>query len=434
MKIKPIYKILCLGILVCSTFISFGVFAQNVVNINAQSLVPKANISISPHTATFQQGAKFDVSFFINTNKNSINSIDLRIKFDANKLMIASPSAGKSIIGVWPQPPVYSNTQGTAKLVGIVPGGINTESGLITTITFQAISSGEATVEINPSSQILLNDGMGTQVDAQYERGTYMIVPVPPAGPKVFSETHPFSDVWYNNNNPVFSWDKLSGVTDFSFELDDKPFTIPDNISDSKEAIKAYNNLKDGLWYFHIKALKNKIWGSASHFLVRIDTTPPAEFTPVIDSFLTTISSRALISFFTTDDLSGVDHYEVGVLNKSNSLTESPAFIPAESFYLLPLNVSGTYKVIVRAFDKAHNVRDESIELQSSGLVWLFLWQTIKSNSTAILFVVLIILLGISVFWLFRKHALVKRQKEEIEKKHAEFLTNSNRDKIDNNI
>ena len=124
-------------------FISFlifplGVYAQdNTINIDIKSLLPNtlsnAKFFVSPNNGTILENTTFDVMFFINTNKNSINTIDLNIKFPADKLTVTKPSEGKSLIGIWLKPPTYSNTEGTARFVGIIPNGITTESGLIIT-------------------------------------------------------------------------------------------------------------------------------------------------------------------------------------------------------------------------------------------------------------------------------------------------------------
>lgn len=383
------------------------VFSQNTVNLNALSLRQKTNLFIEPSVQTVIEGSIFDVSFFLNTNGNNINTIDLNIKFSPDKLVVVKPSAGKSLIGIWLEPPKYSNTAGTARFVGVVPNGIITESGLIITMSFKALKSGQADVFVAQSSRILANDGLGSEVPTEFGRAAYSIVPKSPEGPVVFSETHPFSDKWYNNNNPVLAWEKNSQVADFSFILDNKPFTVPDNISDGKDTIKSYQDLTEGLHYFHIKALKQGMWGATTHFLIRIDTSPPASFKPELELLTAKVIDRGLVYFFTTDALSGINHYEVGVIEKTKSPTESPVFIQAESPYQLPNILFSNLRVIVRAVDNAGNVRDESMDVEfkvPSSLV-----SFIKENTLIILIAVLIIVLfGAAIHYLFG-HKIISR-------------------------
>ena len=151
-----------------------------------------ASLYLSPQTGTFFVGSTFDVSIFVNTGGNNVNAVKVDLKFNQRKLQIASPTAGRSFIAVWISQPTFSNIEGAATFQGGVPSpGINTSSGLVSTITFRAINPGEAAVSILDSSQVLLDDGKGTNILSSVGRGVYTIAIPPPEGPKVFSPTHP---------------------------------------------------------------------------------------------------------------------------------------------------------------------------------------------------------------------------------------------------
>jgi len=325
--------------------------------------IKKSTLFLSPRIETVLVGSTFDIAVLLDTQGVSINAVELNLKFSQDKLTIVKPSGGKSFFSIWTQPPTYSNEDGVATFIGGIPEGIVTGSGLVTTITFKAKATGQAAVEILPSSKVLANDGLGTNVLSDFGKGMYVIDQKPPEGVSVFSETHPFEDRWYNNNNPVLTWEKDAGITDFSFELDNKPLTVPDNISDTSTTVASYENLGDGVFYFHIKARKNGVWGSATHFMLHIDTTPPAPFKPNVEVLTAAIITRALVTFSATDLLSGIDHYEVGVIDRTKSPLESPVFVEAQSPYQLPNFITGDLRVIVRAMDRAGNVRDENIDV-----------------------------------------------------------------------
>src|SRR3989344_2681730 len=122
-------KIFSISIIVC--WVAVVLFAaphsmygqQDQINIDASFLRPKAFIIVNPANQTIIEGSTFDVSFFLNTNKQSINTFDLSIGFDQTKLEIIKPSGGKSISSIWIQPPSYSNTNATAKFAGGIPNG-----------------------------------------------------------------------------------------------------------------------------------------------------------------------------------------------------------------------------------------------------------------------------------------------------------------------
>jgi hypothetical protein len=329
--------------------LSAGIFGT----AEAQTAAGSAALFFSPASETVIAGSTFEVPVYLNTRGKSINAIQLNIKFPADKLSIVQPSGGKSFISIWTQAPSYSNTAGTLSIAGGVPNGVTTGSGLVITITFKAIAAGNARVEILPSSKVLANDGQGTETPVSFGRGDYSITPKPPEGVRVFSETHPQEETWYNNNSPLLAWDR-DGTADFSYELDDKPFTIPDNTPETTDNVAGYEDLEDGVWFLHVKPRLMGLWGGTTNFSLHIDTTPPAEFVPKVQILSDASAKHAVISFFTTDSLSGMDHYEAGILS---GLESSPVFVEAQSPFPLP-QMNGAFHVVIRAIDRAGNVRD----------------------------------------------------------------------------
>lgn len=398
---------LLLGIIAIVFFIGFLAFKFQPGEIKAQNQ-PEAKLFLSPATGGFLVGSTVDVSIILDTDNVPINTVKVDLKFPPDKLQIVSPSSGKSFISIWLEQPAYSNIEGTISFAGGIPEGIKTSSSIVSVVTFRVIKAGEAIVRILPSSGVLAHDGKGTEILARVIGGRYTLRPKPPEGPKVFSQTHPDETRWYNNNNPIISWEKEPGVTDFSFVLDSYPQTVPDNISDSQETTKAYENLADGLWYFHIKGQKEGLWGAPSHFLLRIDTTPPASFKPKVEFLLAAVIGRAFVSFSTTDALSGIDHYEVAVIDRTEPPLKSPVFIEAESPYQLPKLISGHLRVIVRAIDKAGNVRDEYVDADFPGS---FL-SIIKSKIAIILLGVLtLIVVYLVIHFLFKPKIFTRFRK-----------------------
>jgi len=411
--------------LICALLLlPISTFAATI-NYDASSLTQKATIFVSPRSGSFIEGSTFEVPIFIDTKNKGINTIELHISYNPRVAHIVSPSNGKSIIGIWLTPPTYSNTNGTVTLIGSIPDGVVTSSGLLTTLTFKGVSSGQLPITITPESKVYAHDGNGTEVETSFQNATYAILPKPPEGIKVISETHPDTNVWYNNNNPVLTWEKDSKITDFSYELDTTPTTIPDNTPESKDFVKAYENLPDGLHYFHIKARKGSVWGSTTHFFIRIDTTAPAAFT-VTDEYL---KNKALVTFFTTDALSGIDHYEIGTLDK-NSNSGSPLFVEAQSPFQIPLQTESELRTIIRAYDRAGNVRETSIDLSlppaSATLVEL-----VKQYALIIVSTILgLVILGMFLHYFLGhhvarrlKHAWALFKKEE-ELEHQQGPTN----------
>lgn len=179
-----------------------SVFAPHFItplNVYASDVTAQEAVEVFPgvQSGSFVEGSTFEVPILLNTRGLDINTVTLTINFDPNKLSIVAPSDGKSIVGLWFEPPSYDNVRGTENLGGIITNGINTNAGLITTITFKARTSGEAIVSIGANSRVLLNDGLGTDATVKTIRGVYTLLPSPPGAVSVYSETHPLQDKWY---------------------------------------------------------------------------------------------------------------------------------------------------------------------------------------------------------------------------------------------
>ncbi len=398
---------------------SFGFIAS------AKAQQGSASIYLSPTSGTFQVGSTFNISVLVNTAGNDINALRVDLKFNPQKLQVASPTAGKSFVSVWISQPTYSNVNGTITFQGGMPTpGVNTSSGLVSTITFRAIAPGSANISVLETSQVLLNDGRGTDILGLTGRGIYELVLPPPEGPKVFSPTHPDQNKWYKDNNATLKWEKEEGVIDFSYSIDNDFSGVPDNVSEGSGNSVSYADLEDGIWYFHIKAKKGNVWGGISHYILKIDTIPPAAFNLNFEPGAASIIStqQPIVSFVTTDALSGLDHYELKNINLSKVPEgEAEFFVEVTSPYRLSFK-NGAYKVVVRAFDKAGNWRDSSETLSvipkgyfivtrggiNFWIIFLPWWLII------LILGVLIILIIVAIILSRKYHIRVYREREKV--------------------
>ena len=325
-----------------------------------------------------------------------MNAVQVGLTFPADKLQVVSPTAGKSFISLWADQPNFSNIDGTLQLAGGMPSpGINTTDGLITSVVFRVKSPGEATLQFTNVSRVLKNDGRGTNILTSLLDSTYILLIPPPDGPKVISLTHRDQNRWYSDANPTFSWTKDEGVNGFSYKLDVNPRGVPDDEAEGLHTIGEYKDIEDGIWYFHVKAHKTT-WGAATHFPVFIDTTPPASFTPEVLPKNISEVQKGILSFVTTDNASGIDHFEVKIENLSDSGNKNvtPLFIEVSSPFRLQRLTRGKYAITVRAFDRAGNSTDEHIVLD---VMRAAAWERILFGDLRIWFIVLLLLIIIAL-------------------------------------
>ncbi|MCK5025356.1 MAG: hypothetical protein KAS15_02110, partial [Nanoarchaeota archaeon] len=122
------------------------------------------------------------------------------------------------------------------------------------------------------------------------------------------------------NNAVFFSWigqDSTSGVTAYSYILDQNSHTVPDTIPEGQigmlydETNINYTNVIDGILYFHVKCKDNASnWGDTEHYEIWVDASPPP--TPQMSQPNVTANSSHLTYSWTTsyDPESGpVDYY-----------------------------------------------------------------------------------------------------------------------------
>ncbi len=95
----------------------------------------------------------------------------------------------------------------------------------------------------------------------------------------ISSSTHQ-EEQWNNSNSPIFSWaepEDASGISGYSYVLDEKPDTVPDNIPEAVSLSIDYTDVADGEWYFQIRARDNTgNWGKTDHYgKIMMDTEIP---------------------------------------------------------------------------------------------------------------------------------------------------------------
>jgi hypothetical protein len=326
-----------------------------------------ATLFLSPSQGANTTDSTFTVSIVVNTEGEFVNALDLFVAFPAGKLQVVSPSTGSSIISIWTSQPSFDNLKGTLHFQGGIPNpGINTQHGVISTITFRMKVVGPANVRFLDNSKVLLNDGKGTDVLRATSGGLYVGVLPPPAGPIVSSPTHPDQGLWYSDTVATFDWANEAGVEGYSYVLNDEPAAIPDDISEGVASEAVYENMGSGRHYFHVKAFKGGVWGGVTHYAVLVDAEPPADFPVKISPGERTTSTIPIINFQTTDTLSGLDFYEIKIVrldapNDAQAATQD-FFVEATSPYTPELAI-GKYELIVRAYDRAGNVREETKRL-----------------------------------------------------------------------
>lgn len=153
--------------------------------------------------------------------------------------------------------------------------GIVTERSSLTvaTITLRGRQAGSGSVSV--SGVRLAHKGAVTGTGAGATNFTITRALVPPSAVSVTSSSHPNPEELYEETNISLAWNKVAGVTGFSYLLDQVENTTPPAKATGSETSVTYENKEVGTYYFHIRAQNADGWGATTHFKINIKEPDP---------------------------------------------------------------------------------------------------------------------------------------------------------------
>lgn len=364
-----------------SGLIIFGLFASN--NLYAASL------ALTPAAGSHEKNTTFSVSINVSSADQAMNAASGTITFPTDKLQVASISKTGSVVNFWAQEPSFSNTSGTIKFEGVVlTPGYKGSAGKILTINFKGKSVGLADVKFL-SSQILANDGTGTNIQKSVSGGSFNITdaaapatevidldketPIDESVPiidneiacesdsLIYSTTHP-GQIWRKENTAVFSWDAAEDVVASRIAFDKNPNTEPNVLSKPAIVEKKYENIADGTWYFHLSLQDNSGWSKTEHFKIQIDQTAPELTLREIErSDLT--NPKPVVHLEIKDNISCVKGFTINIDGKEVDWNKLP-----DGNYELETIEPGKHELSVIVHDRAGNQNEAYIDIEVAAI------------------------------------------------------------------
>lgn len=161
----------------------------SLVMLGTMAMVPvqagsNAELALSPSSKTVGVGETFSVNISVNTNGQNVVAVGAYLSYDATKLKVVSIDTSKSVLTMAAENIFNSNT-GRIKISRTKPTpGINTANGNLATINFKALAPVSSTkVDFivtgrgvsGTDSDILLDDGKGTDILSLVKNGVYKI-------------------------------------------------------------------------------------------------------------------------------------------------------------------------------------------------------------------------------------------------------------------
>jgi hypothetical protein len=357
-----------IGLFFCALAIASApvlVFAQQAGDVVTSGAV----LSFNPPSGTIGVGKTLTIVVAIDSPK-PYNSGSALINFDKGVLSVESISKNNSAFSLWAVEPSFVNAEGKLNFEG---GSASPLSGKKTVLTFtlKGLKEGKSDVTFTTGS-VLAADGKGTDILSTKTIASYDVKagaaennpppqPSPsqdpgglgpkPEAPDVTATSHPDENLYYNAPKARFLWELPPDVTVDRLVLDTSEKTDPKTNYDPALNEKEFDQLTDGVMYFHIKYKNDAGWGPVTHKKILVDKTPPPPFT--LDISVPASSTDAHFKFSATDTLSGLDRYEA-VIDAGNPIKITLADAKSGE-YVLAGQSYGEHSVTLKAFDKAGN-------------------------------------------------------------------------------
>lgn len=345
-----------------------------------------ATLNLSPAAGTYNQNANFSVGIYVSSPDQAMNAASATIKFPTDKLQVVSISKTGSIIDFWAREPEFSNATGEIKLEGVVlTPGYQGSAGKILTINFRGKNTGNAPVSIF-SSSVLANDGVGTNILTTVSGAAFVIKEAEVKEPEtikledlkpveeeivsdevcepdsiITSATHP-GVVWRRENTAAFSWDIDKDTLASKIAFDKNPNTEPTTINSPAIVEKRYENLEDGIWYFHLALQNNTGWNKTEHFKIKIDHTPPTITATEIPRADKT-DPKPIIDLQINDMISCVKNFEFSI----NEEVLDYEKLPSGNLRLESIE-PGEHELVVTAYDRAGNKNEVFLPITITAL------------------------------------------------------------------
>jgi len=321
-----------------------------------------AVFSPSASSPVAKVGERFSVDVLLDPHGEKIDTARVLVTFPPDLVRVEAVTLGTLLPRQSPGNS-FDNAAGTISEGGFLLGGTVSSPGLpseapsgakagtFATITFDAVKSGSATISISGTSRLIANGeekGTGSygsvvvNIQAEDDADAPSI--------ELISLSHPSQDDWYATNSFVADWTKpdMGTVTGWLTAFDRSATTDPAEKLSIKYLTKTVEDISDGTWYFHLKGvLAEGTFTETVHYRVQVDQTPPNPIAPTTPRTRYLEGESALLTFGTTDETSGIDHYEVAFNDEAYETATSP-------MVLKDLKIGDAF-VQVKAVDRAGN-------------------------------------------------------------------------------
>jgi len=132
-----------------------------------------ASLELNTDKNTLQENGTFTLTLSLDTEGDSINTIEGDLKYDENFVKPETLNIGNSFVSFWVEKPDFE-TPGIIHFSGVTPGGISAPSSEVFEVVFRTKNAGDTSLSLE-NVNLFLNDGKGSTVEAKIKNADIKI-------------------------------------------------------------------------------------------------------------------------------------------------------------------------------------------------------------------------------------------------------------------
>ncbi len=349
--------------------------------------VEAATFYLQPSSGTIAVGDTFFIEVYVDSENETINAVEANLVFLPDLFEVVDADTAGSFFLLSPRPPSFSNSEGTVHFEAGTQNPFNGKAGLVGRMLLRVKEESEHAVISFENMRALLHDGKGTPTTTSGLEAFFDIGEASESIPGLASPSHPDPLRWVSNTTLTIHWDPQPG-TSYSYLLSKDVFASADETPDTPVGDIKYEELDDGVYYFHVREVGAGVQGRRAKLRAMIDATPPDVFEVTFVKGEDESGGKPFLSFATGDLTSGLYGYMLCYPTQTPS-DEKELCRPVTVPPLLTKDDLTATTLRIDAYDKAGNIRQASVTLPQS-----FGWKPV-------IFLLGVLMVGAAIFRIF---------------------------------